>query len=55
MLRTYKTCNLRVRFSKYEFNNKLLGGVTFFKVKSGVTRTQPYIFLIWYEFWQIYS
>ena len=30
MLRPYRTCNLTVGFSKYEFNNKLLGGVTFF-------------------------
>ena len=37
MLGTYKTRNLMVRFSKYEFNNKLLGGVTFFRVTSGVT------------------
>ena len=37
MLRTYKTCNLTVEFSKYEFNNKLLVGVTFFRVVSGVT------------------
>ena len=43
MLRTYRTCNLTVGFSKYEFNNKLLGGVTLFRVTSGVTRTQPYI------------
>ena len=28
MLRTYKTCDPMVRFSKCEFNNKLLGGVT---------------------------
>ena len=35
--------NPTVKFSKYEFNNKLLGGVKFFKVTSGVTRTQPYI------------
>ena len=27
MLRTYRICNPTVRFSKYEFNNKLLGGV----------------------------
>ena len=27
MLRTYKTCDPMVRFSKCEFNNKLLGGV----------------------------
>ena len=25
MLRTYRTYNLTVKFSKYEFNNKLLG------------------------------
>ena len=33
MLRTYRTCNLTVGFSKYEFNNKLLGGVTFLKLR----------------------
>ena len=27
MLKTYKTCNSTVRFSKYEFYNKYLGGV----------------------------
>ena len=44
MLRTYRTCNPTVGFSKYEFDNKLLVGVTFFKlVTSGVTWTQPYI------------
>ena len=43
MLRTYRTCNPTVGFSKYAFNNKLLGGVTFFLVISGVTWTQPYI------------
>ena len=32
-----------VGFSKYEFNNKLLGGVTFFWITSDVTWTQPYI------------
>ena len=42
MLRTYRTCNPTVGFSKYEFNNKLLGGVTFFWVTSGVIWTQPY-------------
>ena len=42
-LRPYRTYNPMVRFSKYEFNNKLLGGVTFYKVTPGVTRTQPYI------------
>ena len=37
MLRTYRTCNSMIKFSKYEFNNKLLCGVTFFRVTSGVT------------------
>ena len=37
MLRTYRKCNPTVGFSKYEFNNKLLGDVTFFRVMSGVT------------------
>ena len=32
MLKTYRTCNPIVRFSKYEFNNKLLVGVTLLRV-----------------------
>ena len=28
MLRIYKTCNSKVKFLKYEFNSKLLDGVT---------------------------
>ena len=43
MLKPYKTSNPTVGFSKYEINNKLLGGVTFFRVTSGVPQTQPYI------------
>ena len=43
MLRTYKACNPTVGFSKYELNNKLLGGVTFFTITTGVSHTQPYI------------
>ena len=43
MLKTYRTYDPTVGFSKYEFNNKLLVGVTFFRVTSTVTRTQPYI------------
>ena len=43
MLTTYRTCNPMVGFSKYEFNNKLLGGVPFFRVTLGVTWTKPYI------------
>ena len=31
MINTYKTYNSIVRFLKYEFNNKLLGGVTLFR------------------------
>ena len=30
-------CDPTVGFSKYEFNNKLLVGVTFFRVTSSVT------------------
>ena len=37
MLRTYKTCNPMVVFSKYEFYNKLLGNVTLLKITPGVT------------------
>ena len=43
MLRTNIKCDPTVEFLKYEFNNKLLVGVTFFKVTSSVTRTQRYI------------
>ena len=43
MLRTYRTCYSTVGFSKYEFNNKLLVGITFFRVTSGITWIQPYI------------
>ena len=37
ILKTYRTCNSTVWFSKYEFNNKLFGDVTLFRVTSGVT------------------
>ena len=43
MLRTYRKCDPTVGFSKYDFKNKLLVGVTFFRVTLGVTWTQPYI------------
>ena len=39
MLRAYRTYNLTVEFSKYEFYNKLMGGVTLFRVTPGVTWT----------------
>ena len=37
MLRTYRTCDLTVRFLKYEFYNKLLGDVTLLRVTQIVT------------------
>ena len=39
MLWTYRTCNPTVGFSKYEFNIKLLGLVTFVRVTFGVIWT----------------
>ena len=30
MLKTYRTCNSKVKILKYEFYNKLLDGVTLF-------------------------
>ena len=33
MLRTYRTCNSTVEFSKYKFYNKLLSGVTLLPIK----------------------
>ena len=49
MLRTYRTCNSTVGFSKYELNNKLLGSVILFKVILNITWTQPiyiYIYIV---------
>ena len=43
MLRTNRSCNPMVGVSEYEYNYKLLGGVTFFRVTSGVTWTEPCI------------
>ena len=46
MLRTYRICNWTVRISKYEFYNKLLGGVILLRVTPGITWTQPiYIYI----------
>ena len=45
ILRTYRTCNSTVRFSKYEFYKKLLGGITLLEVIPDVTWIQPYIYI----------
>ena len=47
LLRTDRTCNLTIVFSKYEFNNKLLDGVIFFSVTSGVTWTCIFLNSMW--------
>ena len=36
MLKTYKICNSLVRFSKYEFYNKLLGSIILLRVTLSV-------------------
>ena len=46
MLKTYRTCNSMVGFSKYEFYKKLLSDVTLLRVTPYVTWTQPYIYKI---------
>ena len=47
LLRTDRTCNPTIVFSKYEFNNKLLDGVIFFSVTSGVTWTRIFLNSMW--------
>ena len=37
ILSTYRTCNSTMRLLKYEFNNKLLGGVTLLKITQSIT------------------
>ena len=50
MLKTYRSWNLMMGFSKYEFNNKLLSNVTLLRVILGVTWTQPiYIYMGWVQ------
>ena len=50
MLKTYRTYNSTVGFSKYEFYNKLLGSVILLRVTPSVTQ----YFLIECKFWQIH-
>ena len=45
MLKPRRTYNPTIGFSKYEFNNKLLGSVALFRVTSRETQTQLYISL----------
>ena len=50
MLRTYRTCNSTVRFSKYEFYSKLLGSITLLRVTPNVTWTRSlYIYIYIYR------
>ena len=44
MLRAYRTCNPTLEFSKYEFYNNLLGGVTLNNVKL-YTHTHTHIYI----------
>ena len=48
ILRIYRTCNSTVGFLKYEFNNKILGGIILLRVTLGVTWTQPSLSLSLY-------
>ena len=49
MLRIYRTCNLKVRFLKHEFNNNLLGDVILLKITLSITKTQLlYIYIYIY-------
>ena len=46
IVKTHRTCNSTVEFSKYEFYNKLLDSITLFRIISGVTWTQSiYIYI----------
>ena len=52
MLRTYRTCNSTVRFSKYKFYNKLFGDVILLRITPGITWTQLiYIYMGWVYIW----
>ena len=53
ILRTYRTCNSTVRFSKYEFYSKLLGSITLLRVTPSVTWTQSMYIYIYYLLYNI--
>ena len=44
MLRTYRTCNSTMGFLKYEFYNKLLGGISLLKLHQVWFELNPYIY-----------
>ena len=54
MLRTYKIYNSTARFLKYEFNNKLLDGITLFRVTLYITWTQYIYIYIMMEFLRLF-
>ena len=54
MLRTYKIYNSTVKFLKYEFNNKLLDGITLFRVTLYITWTQYIYIYIMMEFLRLF-
>ena len=53
ILRTYTTYNPTVGFAKYEFNNKLLDGVTFFRVTMNIIHLWVNFFLSLFDFFVI--
>ena len=59
MLRTYKTYNSTVRFSKYEFYNKLLGDITLLRItlatSYNLNPTYIYIYIYIYSWVEIIS
>ena len=55
VLKTYKTYNSTVRFTKYELYNKILGGITLLRVTSSVTWTSLSLSLSLYIYIYIYK
>ena len=51
ILRIYRTYNSTVEFSKYEFYNKLLGGVILLRVIPDVTWIQSLLLLLLLLLW----
>ena len=51
ILRIYRTYNSKVEFSKYEFYNKLLGGVILLRVIPDVTWIKSLLLLLLYIYY----